>query len=78
MKHKPMRMKDYVNQLDKILKSIDAKVLMNSGKISNKVAIEKVKSEYKRYQVKEFTSIEKEYFNSITKISDIARKIDKS
>ena len=28
MRHKPMRMKDYINQLDKILSSLDAKVLI--------------------------------------------------
>ena len=50
MKHKPMRMKDYINQLDKILNSIDAKVLRNSGSISHKEAIDKAKTEYKKYQ----------------------------
>lgn len=53
MKHKPMRMKDYLIQLDKILNSLDADVLTNSGKISHKDAIPKAKNEYKKYQIKE-------------------------
>ena len=76
MKHKPMRMKDYINQLDKILNSIDAKVLRNSGSISHKEAIDKAKTEYKKYQVKELSSIEKEYLNSINKINEIAKSLD--
>ena len=76
MKHKTMRMKDYINQLDKILNSIDAKVLKNSGSISHKDAIDKAKIEYKKYQVKELSPIEKEYLNSINKINEIAKRLD--
>ena len=76
MKHKTMRMKDYINQLDKILNSIDAKVLKNSGSISHKDAIDKAKIEYKKYQVKELSPIEKEYLNSINKINEIAKSLD--
>lgn len=77
MKHKPMRMKDYINQLDKILNSLDAKVLTGPGKISHKEAIEKAKTEYEKYQVKELSPIEKEYLNSINKINQIAESLDK-
>ena len=76
MKHKPMRMKDYINQLDKILNSIDAKVLKNSGSISHKDAIDKAKTKKKKYQVKELSFIEKEYLNSINKINEIAKSLD--
>ena len=77
MKHKPMRMKDYINQLDKILNSLDAEVLTSPGKISHKEAIEKAKTEYEKYQVKELSPIEKEYLNSINKINQIAESLDK-
>lgn len=69
MQHKPMYMKDYINQLDKILSSLDAKVLYNAGTVSHKKAIEKAKDEYDKYQIKELTPIEKEYLNSIKSIS---------
>lgn len=78
MKHKPMRMKDYIKQLDKILDSLDANILMNAGKMSHKEAVEKAKLEYKKYQIKELSPIEKEYLNSINKINEIADKLNKN
>lgn len=76
MKHKPMRMRDYINQLDKILDSLDANILMNAGKISHKEAIEKAKLEYGKYQIKELNSIEKEYLKTINEINEIAEKLN--
>ena len=77
LKHKPMRMKDYISQLDKILSSLDTKVLTNAGAVSHKKAIEKAKIEYQKYQIKELSPIEKEYLNSINKINQIAESLDK-
>jgi len=77
MKHKPMRMKDYINQLDKILDSLDAKVLKSVGKISHKDAMKKAKIEYEKYQIKELSAIEKEYLNSINEMKELAEKISK-
>lgn len=77
LKHKPMRMKDYISQLDKILFSLDTKVLTNAGTVSHKEAIEKAKIEYQKYQIKELSPIEKEYLNSINKINQIAESLDK-
>lgn len=77
LKHKPMRMKDYINQLDKILSSLDTKVLNSTGTVSHKEAIEKAKIQYKKYLVKELSPIEKEYLNSIKKINKIAENLVK-
>ena len=77
LKHKPMRMKDYISQLDKILSSLDTKVLTNAGTVSHKEAIEKAKIEYQKYQIKELSPIEKEYLNSINKINQIAESLNK-
>lgn len=77
MKHKPMYMKDYLNQLDKILNSIDVEILENSGKISHKKAVDKAEDEYKKYQVKELTPIEVQYLNSIDAINKLTHDIDK-
>ena len=77
LKHKPMRMKDYINQLDKILSSLDAKILTNSGTVSHKEAVDKAKIEYQKYQIKELTPIEKEYLNSINNINKIVEKLEK-
>lgn len=77
MKHKPMHMKDYLNQLDKILLSLEASVLTNAGSVSHKDAIEKAKLEYKKYQVKELSPIEKEYLKSINNINNLTHDISK-
>lgn len=78
MKHKPMRMKDYIKQLDKILDSLDANILINAGKISHKEAVKKAKLEYDKYQIKELSPIERKYLNSINKINEIADKLSKN
>ncbi len=64
-----MYMKDYVEQLDLILSSGNRKLLTDKGKISHKKAIEKAKMEYKKYQVKTFTAVEKEYMNAIKEMN---------
>lgn len=77
MKHKAMKMQDYINQLDKILNSLDANILFDAGKINHKKAVKKAKVEYKKYQIKELNSIEKEYLKSINRINEIAKEIEK-
>lgn len=37
MKHNPMKMKDHINQLDKILNSLHSKVLISACKILDKI-----------------------------------------
>ena len=71
MKHKPMKMKDYINQLDKILESLDTEVLNNAGSISHREAIKKAKEEYSKYQLKELSQIEKDYLDSIKQLDKI-------
>ena len=51
---------------------------MSAGKISHKEVIEKAKLEYRKYQIKEFTSIEKEYLKSINKISLFTENLNKN
>ena len=50
-------------------------MLDDSGSISHKKAINKAKNEYKEYQLKEMTPIEKEYLKSINRIKDITKEI---
>ncbi len=65
IKHNPMYMSDYVKCLDNILSSTGEKVLEGAGNVSHIQAIEKAKAEYKKYQVKTLTSVEKEYLHTI-------------
>lgn len=77
MKHKPMYMKDYLKQLDKILESLDADILIDSGKVSHKKAMIKAEDEYRKYQVKTLTSIEEEYLKSINQLNGSIKQINK-
>ena len=65
MKHNPMYMSDYVEHLDRILSSLGEKVLEGTGTISHETAIEKAKMEYKKYQSKTLSSVEKDYLQTI-------------
>lgn len=74
LRHNKMYMEDYIKQLDTILKSTGEKLLMDAGKINHDKAIEKAKSEYKKYQVKTISPVEQEY---LTTLKEINKKINK-
>jgi len=65
MKHKPMYMEDYINQLDKILATTGEDVLQNAGSVSHEQAVEKALSEYQKYQVKTLSPVEQAYLETI-------------
>ena len=69
IEHKPMYMDDYVKQLDSVLSSGNRKLLTGSGSVSHKQALEKAKSEYRKYQEITLTPVEKAYLESIKEIS---------
>ena len=73
IRHKVMYMEDYINQLDSILSSTGEKLLTDAGTISHNQAIEKAKTEYKKYQVKTLSPVEEAYLKTIKEIN---RKID--
>lgn len=73
IRHNPMHMDDYIKQLDKILSSTGEKILVGAGTVSHNKAIEKAKDEYKKYQVKTISPVEKEYLETLKVISN---KID--
>ena len=73
IRHNPMHMEDYINQLDTILSSAGEKLLVDAGAISHNKAIEKAKDEYMKYQVKTISPVEKEYLETLKAINN---KID--
>ena len=73
IRHNPMYMADYIKQLDMILSSTGEKVLIGAGSVSHNQAIEKAKNEYRKYQVKTISPVEKEYLETLKLISN---KID--
>lgn len=76
IRHNPMYMEDYIKQLDTILSSTGEKVLIGAGTVSHEQAIEKAKSEYKKYQVKTISPVEKEYLNTLKEINSKIEKKD--
>ena len=70
IRHNPMHMEDYIRQLDTILSSTGEKLLVGAGKVSHNEAIEKAKDEYKKYQVKTISPVEKEYLETLKEISN--------
>ncbi len=65
IEHRPMYMKDYIQQLDSILSSGGRELLTEAGSVSHAAAIEKAHSEYRKYQLKALTPVEKAYLQSI-------------
>lgn len=58
-------MSDYVQQLDKILSSTGQTMLNGPGSISHQQAMEKAKEEYRKFQVRELSPVERAYLDTI-------------
>ena len=67
---KPMTMHDYRVLLDNILSANGAKVLDSPGSVSNQQAREKAIAEYRKYQVRELTPVERAYLDSLQKTAN--------
>ncbi len=74
IEHKPMYMNDYVEQLDTILSAGSRKVLIGSGSVSHKQALDKARTEYRKYQENTLTPVEKAYLSNIKLIEKDAKK----
>ena len=74
IRHKPMYMDDYIKQLDSILSGTGEKLLVGAGTVSHNQAIEKAKNEYRKYQVKTITPVEKEYLEVIKNLEKTAKE----
>lgn len=77
MRHTPMYMSDYAENLDHILSSTGEALLTDAGKVSHTQAIEKAKAEYKKYQVQNLSPVEEEYLQTIRAIEKTAKEGDK-
>lgn len=73
IRHRPMYMSDYVEQLDNILRAAGEEVLTHAGKISHAQAMEKAKAEYKRYQTQNLSPVEEEYLETVRHLGNTAR-----
>lgn len=60
---------DMIISLGYRIKSVNRKLLTGAGSVSNKQALEKAKSEYRKYQEITLTPVEKAYLESIKEVS---------
>ena len=64
----PMKMKDWVAELDKFSEIYGKGKLTHAGKISHEKAVGKAEIEYRKYQVKTLSPVEKDYLETIKSI----------
>lgn len=73
IEQREMRMADYLRELDTILTSTGRKVLDNAGTISAEQAKQKALAEYRKYQAKILSEVEKDYLSQIARIEKMAK-----
>jgi len=74
IEHKPMRMADYISELDAVLKSTGRALLNHAGSISQAQAEKKAKIEYKKYKAKTLSPVEEAYLESIKELEKEVEK----
>ena len=67
-RHEPMTMADWSKHLDQILTAGGEQLLKGNGSVSHEQAVEKATGEYRKYQQKTLSSVEKAYLDSIKTI----------
>lgn len=65
-----MTMKDWSEHLDRILTMSGEQLLIGAGSVSHAQAIDKATEEYKKYQQKTLSQVEKDYLDTIKMIED--------
>lgn len=65
-----MTMKDWAEHLDKILTMSGEKLLLGAGSVSHDEAIDKATKEYKKYQQKTLSEVEKSFLESLKSLEN--------
>lgn len=68
IEERPMTMRNYIEELDRILTSAGRKILIDDGKVSHAESEEKAKTEFRKYQNKTLSEVEKAYLDSLKQI----------
>lgn len=77
LQEKPMKMSDWVEQLDDLIKFRKRELLNNAGKVSHEQAETKALGEYEKYKDKpyeELTQVEKDFLSSIKETQKLIEK----
>lgn len=69
-----MTMKDWAEHLDRILTMSGEKLLQGAGIVSHEQTVEKATTEYKKYQQKTLSEVEKNYLESLKMIEKETKK----
>ena len=77
MKHRPMYMSDYIQNLDNILSSTGEPLLVGAGKVSHTAAISKAEKEYRKYEQRTLSPVEEAYLDTIKQINKEAKNKNK-
>lgn len=73
--HIQMQMKDWVMELDQFTKIYGKGTLENAGKISHSEAMDKAEEEYRKYQARTLSPVEKDYLDAIMALEQkVAKK----
>ena len=72
-----MTMEDWSKHLDNILTSSGEELLIGSGSISHKQAMDKAHDEYVKYKARTLSDVEKDYLNSIKTLDEKGKIIGK-
>ena len=71
-----MTMKDWAEHLDRILTMSGEKLLRHAGTISHEQAINKAATEYKKYQQKTLSEVEKSYLETLKQLENNTKNND--
>lgn len=74
IEHRPMKMSDYVRQLDAVLSSGGRQLLSGAGNVSHQQAMEKATAEYRKYQAQTLSPVEEAYLETIKGLETTAKK----
>jgi len=79
MNRQTMKMSDHIKALDNLLRDYGEGVLIDAGKISHEKAINKAEEEYRKYQAKTLSPVEKVYLESIKALEErVEKKVKKN
>ncbi|MBD5291175.1 MAG: virulence RhuM family protein [Bacteroides sp.] len=78
MRRRPMYMEDYVKQLDSILSSTGEALLNGPGSVSHQQAMDKAREEYRKFQVRELSPVERAYLDTVKSLNAKAKNKGKS
>ena len=74
IEQRPMTMRNYVDELDRILSTTGRNVLDNAGSISHKQMETKALSEYRKFKAKNLDDVEKAYLDTISSLNNQAKR----